>query len=185
VKRFSTLSLSVFLFIALGTAVFGQAKSLAITTNKTVVDGVVNPGEYSFTQDFEELSLSVNRTAGALYLAVVGNTTGWVSIGLGSLKMDGATMFMGFVGSDGKVQFKPQVGTGHSHKDAGSDVSGTIISSAVKTSGGKTTMEIALRPAAYIKSGQSDLQIIYADGTEKSFIPRHMFRGALSLPLSK
>ena len=44
-RRFSTLFFSFILFIALGTAVFGQAQSLAITTNKTVVDGVVNPGE--------------------------------------------------------------------------------------------------------------------------------------------
>ena len=184
-KRFSTFFFSFLLFISLGTAVFGQAKSLAITTNKTVVDGVVKPGEYRFTQDFDDLSLSVNRTADALYLAVVGSTTGWVSVGLNSLKMDGATMFMGFVGAGGKVQFKPVLGSGHSHKDAGSDVSGTIISSAVKESGGKTTLEIALRPAAYIKAGQSALQIIFAEGTEKSFIPHHMFRGSLSLPLAK
>ena len=184
-RRFSTLFFSFILFIALGTAVFGQAQSLAITTNKTVVDGVVNPGEYSFTVDYGELTLSVNRTADALYLGAVGNTTGWVSVGLGSMKMDGSTMFMGFVGSDGKVKFKPQEGSGHSHKDAGGDVSGTIISYAMKESGGKTTLEIALRPAAYVKVGQSALQIIYAEGTEKSFIPRHMFRGALSLPLAK
>lgn len=184
-RRYSTLFFSFILFIALGTATFGQAKSLAITANKTVVDGVVNPGEYSFSQDFGDLSLYVNRTADALYLGAVGNTTGWVSVGLGSLKMDGATMFFGFVGSNGKVQFKPLVGSDHSHKDAGSDVSGTIISSAMKESGGKTTLEIALRPAAYIKAGQSSLQIIYAEGTEKSFIPHHMFRGALNLPLAK
>jgi hypothetical protein len=179
-------SLSFLLFLVFSvTAAFTQAKSLAITTNKTVVDGVVNPSEYSFSQNFGDLSLYVNRTADALYFGVVGNTTGWVSVGLGSLKMDGATMFMGFVGADGKVQFKPQAGSGHSHKDAGADVAGTIISSAIKESGGTTTMEIALKPAAYIKSGQSDIQIIYAAGTEKSFIPRHMLRGALALPLAK
>ena len=184
-KRFSTLFFSFILFIILGAAAFGQAKSLAITANKTVVDGVVNPGEYSFTQDFGELSLSVNRTADALYLGAVGNTTGWVSVGLGSMKMDGSTIFIGFVGSDGKVQFKAQAGSGHSHKDVSGDVTGTIISYAMKESGGKTTLEIALRPVAYIKAGQTALQIIYADGTEKSFIPRHMFRGALSLPLAQ
>ena len=184
-RRFSTFALSVLLFAALGAAAFGQAKSLAITANKTVVDGVVNAGEYSFTQDFGEMSLSVNLTADALYVAAVGNTTGWVSVGLGSLKMDGSTIFIGFVGADGKVQFKAQGGTGHSHKDVGADVAGTIISSQMKEAGGKTTLEIALRPAAYVKSGQTALQIIYAQGTEKSFIPRHMFRGALSLALAK
>jgi hypothetical protein len=150
-----------------------------------MVDGVVNPDEYSFTQNFGDLTLYVNRTADALYLGAVGNTTGWVSVGLGSLKMDGATIFIGYVGADGKVQFKPQAGSGHSHKDVGGDVSGTIISYAMKETGGKTTLEIALRSAAYVKAGQSALQIIYAEGTEKSFTPRHMMRGALSLALAK
>jgi hypothetical protein len=185
VRRFPAFIFSLVFTIALGTAAFGQAKALATTTNKTVVDGVVNPTEYSFSQDFGELSLYANRTADALYLGVVGNTTGWVSVGLGSLKMDGATMFMGFVGSDGKVQLKPQAGSGHSHKEAGGDVAASIISYAMKESGGKTTLEIALKPPAYIKAAQSALQVIYAEGTEKSFIPRHMFRGALSIPLAK
>ena len=182
-------SLAFFFFlvfsIALGTAAFGQAKPLATTTNKTVVDGVVNPAEYSFSQDFGELSLYANRTADALYLGLVGNTTGWVSVGLGSLKMDGSTIFIGFVGKDGKMQFKAQAGSGHSHKDVSGDVAATIISSAMKEADGKTTLEIALKPAAYIKAGQSALQVIYAEGTEKSYIPRHMFRGALSIQLAK
>jgi hypothetical protein len=185
VRRSLAFLLFLVFSVALGAAAFSQAKSLAITTNKTVVDGVVNPSEYSFSQNFGDLSLYVNRTADALYLGVVGNTTGWVSVGLGSLKMDGATIFIGFVGSDGKVQFKPQAGSGHSHKDAGADVVGTIISYAIKESGSTTTLEIALKPAAYVKSGQSEMHIIYAAGTEKSFIPRHMFRGALTLPLAK
>jgi hypothetical protein len=171
--------------MALGTAAFGQSKALATTTNKTVVDGMVNPSEYSFSQDFGELSLYANRTADALYLGLVGNTTGWVSVGLGSLKMDGATIFIGFVGSDGKVQFKAQAGSGHSHKDVDGDVVATIVSYAMKQAGGKTTLEIALKPAAYIKAGQSALLVIYAEGTEKSFVPRHSFRGALSIPLAK
>ena len=184
-KRFPAFLFSLVLIIVLGAAAFGQGKSLAITTNKTAVDGVVNPAEYSFSQDFGELSLYANRTADTLYLAVVGNTTGWVSVGLGSLKMDGSTIFMGYVGADGKVQFKTQAGSGHSHKDVSADVAATVVTYAMKEAGGKTTLEIALKPAAYVKGGQTALQVIYAEGTEKSFIPRHMFRGALSIPLAK
>ncbi len=172
------------LFTALGAAGFAQAKSLATTTNKTVVDGVVNPGEYSFSQNFEGLALHANRTADALYLAVVGDTTGWVAIGLGSLKMEGSTIFMGFI-SKGKVQFKPQAGSSNTHKDVGPEVAATVVSYAMKEAGGKTTLEVELKPAAYIKAGQSALLTIYAMGTAKSFIPRHMFRGALSIPLAK
>jgi hypothetical protein len=185
VRRTLAFLFSLVLFTALGAAGFAQAKSLATTTNKTVVDGVVNPAEYSFSQDFEGLTLYANRTAGALYLAVVGETTGWVAVGLGSLKMDGSTIFMGFVGSNGKVQFKTQAGSGHSHKDVGADVAATVVSYAIKEAGGKTTLELELKPAVYIKDGQSALQTIYAMGTEKSFIPRHMVRGALSIALAK
>ena len=184
-RRFAAFLSALAFTTALGTAAFGQAKALAITTDKTVVDGVVHPAEYSFSQNFDDLSLYANRTKEALYLAVVGDTTGWVAVGLGSMKMDGSTIFMGFVDPDGKVQFKPQVGSGHSHKDASAAVAATIISYAVKESGGKTTLEIALKPAAYITDGQSALQVTYAQGTEKSYIPRHAFRGAQSIPLAK
>jgi hypothetical protein len=185
VRRLPAFLCSLVFTVALGTAAFGQSAALATTTNKTVVDGVVNPAEYSFSKNFDDLSLYANRTGDALYFGVVGNTTGWVSVGLGSLKMDGATIFIGFVGSDGKVQFKPQAGSGHSHRDVGATVAATIISHAMKESGGKTTLEIALKPAAYIAAGQSALQVIYAVGTEKSYIPRHMFRGAMSIPLAR
>ena len=185
-RRFNVLFLVLLgLIVLTGAAAFGQARSLAITTNKTVVDGVVNPAEYSYSQDFGQLSLYVNRTADTLYVGVVGVTTGWVAIGLGSLKMDGSTIFMGFVTADGKVQFKTQAGSGHSHQDAEQAVANTVVSSAMKETGGKTTLEIALKPAAYIKAGQSALQVIYAQGTEDSFTPRHMFRGAVSITVAQ
>jgi hypothetical protein len=168
-----------------GATAFGQAKNLAVTTNKTVVDGVVKPDEYSYSQDFGQLSLYVNRTADALSIGVVGVTTGWVAVGLGSLKMDGSTIFMGFVTPDGKVQFKPQAGSGHSHKDSDQSAADTVLSYALKEAGGKTTLEIALKPDAYIKAGQSSLSVIYAQGTEDSFTPRHMFRGAVSVPVAQ
>lgn len=183
-KRSLVLVFSIVFAIAIGTAAFGQTKALATTTNKTVVDGVVDPAEYSFSQDFGQLAVSVNRTADTLYLGLVGKTTGWVALGLGSMKMDGSTIFIGFVGADGKAQFKPQAGAGHGHKDASADAAATVISSAMKEADGKTTLEIALKPAAYIKSGQSALQVIYAQGKEKSFTPYHMFRGAVSIPLA-
>jgi hypothetical protein len=183
VNRSLAFLFSIVLLTALGAAAFGQ--SLATTTTKTVVDGVVNPAEYSFSKSFEGLTVYANRTADALYLAVVGETTGWVALGLGSMKMDGSTIFMGYVGSGAKVQFKTQAGSGHSHKDVGADVAATVVSYAMKEAGGKTTLEVQLKLASYVKPGQAALEITYAMGTEKSFIPRHFMRGALSLPLAK
>ena len=175
----------VLLVLALvGTAGFAQAKSLAVSANKTVVDGVVKPGEYTFTQESENITLYANRTADTLSLAVVGATSGWVAVGLGSLKMNGSTIFMGFVGTDGKVQFKAQAGTGHRHTEAAAGVTASIISSMIKEAGGKTTLEITLKPGDYIKAGQSALEVIFAVGEDKSFVPYHTSRGSLSIKLS-
>jgi hypothetical protein len=185
VRRLLAVLFSLVLLAALGATAFAQAKSLAVTTAKISVDGVVSHSEYSFSQTFDSITVYASRTSDALYLAAVGDSTGWVALGLGSMKMDGSTIFMGYVGKDGKPQFKSQSGSGHSHHDASAEVSATIISFAMKEAGGKTTLELALKPAAYIKPGQSALDIIYAVGTERSFIPRHFFRGALSLPLAK
>jgi hypothetical protein len=182
-KRTMKLSAVVFLLLAL-VGVTGFAQSLAIGTNKTVVDGAVAAGEYSFSQVFGPLTLSVNRSADTLYLAVVGSTSGWVAVGLGSVKMNGSTIFMGFVGPDGKAQFKAQAGTGHRHINADKSVDDSIVSYQLKEAGGKTTLEIAVKSAAYIKSGQSALDLIFAQGDDKSFTPYHSFRGSLSLKLS-
>jgi hypothetical protein len=182
-KRPMKLTAVVLLLIALaGTA--GFAQSLAVGTSKTVIDGVVKAGEYSFSQQFENTTLYASRTADTLSLAVVGSTTGWVAVGLGSLKMNGSTIFMGFVGADGKVQFKPQEGTGHRHINAAKSVGDSIVSYQIKEAGGKTTLEIAVKAADYIKSGQSALDLIFAVGEDKSFTPYHTSRGSVSLKLS-
>lgn len=182
-KRPILFSCALILLLALVGAA-GFAQSLSVTTNKPVIDGVVKASEYSFSQQFDSLTLYANRTKDALSLAIAGDTTGWVSVGLGSLKMDGATIFIGFVGADGKVQFKTQAGTGHRHTDAPKSVEDSVTAYAMKEANGKTTLELSLTPAAYIKSDQTSLDIIYAVGEDKSFVPRHSSRGSLSLKLN-
>jgi hypothetical protein len=174
--------LVMLVFGLVAAAGFAQDASLVVGANKTVVDGAIKADEYSFTKDFGSLALFANRTADTLYLAVDGKTSGWVAVGLSSLKMNGATIFMGFVGGDGKVQFKPQTGSGHSHS-GGADVGTTIVSYAIKEANGRTTLELALKADAYLSKGQATLDLIFAVGPEKSFSPRHTYRGALSLKL--
>jgi hypothetical protein len=180
VKRITFAAFALALF-ATGGAVFAQ--SLATTTTKPVVDGVVNTGEYSFSKDYGSLVLHVNRTADSLTVAVVGTTKGWVAFGLGSQKMDGATIFIGFVQADGKVQFKPQAGRGHVHRDTTAEVAATIVKSAMAEKDGKTTLEVELKPASYIAAGAKQLDMIYAQGSDDSFVPGHMVRGSLGLAL--
>jgi hypothetical protein len=181
-KRPIVLTVLFSLLIALaGSAAFAQ--SLAVGTAKPTVDGVVKAGEYAFSQQFDANTVYASRTSDTLYLAVVGSTKGWVALGLGSLKMNGSSIFMGFVGADGKVQFKPQTGTGHRHVNADKSADDTIVSYQIKEADGKTTLELALKSAEYIKSGQSALDLIFAVGEDKSFTPYHTARGSLALKL--
>jgi hypothetical protein len=162
-----------------------SSTALGVSMKAPVIDGIVNPDEYSYTKDFGPLSLSVNRTADTLSLAVVGVTTGWVGVGTGSQKMNGATIFIGFVDKDGKVQFKPQAGSGHTHQDTAQEVSSSIRTYAMTEAGGKTTLEISLKADAYLKKGQDALDLIFAVGAEDSFSPRHSYRNFMSLKLAQ
>ena len=100
-KRSLALMSALLMLFFLGAATgFAQSGSLAASTNKTVVDGVVNPGEYSYNQEFGPLS-PVRRIAPRTPCTSRSRErrTGWVAVGLGSLKMNGSTIFIGFVGN--------------------------------------------------------------------------------------
>ena len=170
--------------LALGGAGLGEEQQpLLVSSNTTTVDGVVHEDEYSYSHDYGFLKLYANRSSDTLYLGVVAHTTGWVAVGLGSLKMDGATIFMGVIEPDGTVRLKPQTGTGHTHGDVYGDAPSTVVAYAMKEADGKTTLEIALRSAAYIRSGQSHLDLIFAMGQRKDLSERHVFRSSLRLKL--
>ena len=158
-------------------------KPLVVSSVVTTVDGTIHEGEYSYMHDYGSLKLYVNRTAEALYLGVVGNTSGWVGVGVGSLKMDRATIFIGYVDDGGAEQFKIQTGSAHTHGDVSGDVSSTVISHAMTEHDRTTTLEVALKPDAYIDPGQTHLDLIFAAGQLKSFTERHFFRDFLRLNL--
>lgn len=179
------LAFVAILVLLAGGAGFSQDASLAISGKATVVDGVAKADEYSFARDFGQLTLYLNRSADTLWIGVVGATEGWVAVGVDSRKMDGSTIFMGFVDAAGKVQFKPQIGSGHTHQDlAAKDVADSIISSAMKEEKGKTTLELALKAGTWISEGQAALDLISAMGGQDSFASRHSYRGSLEVKLA-
>jgi hypothetical protein len=181
--RIATL-LFVVLLTGVAVAAFSQEKGLAVTSTTPSVDGVIQAGEYAYTHDFDhQLTLYASRTADTLYFGVVAPTDGWVSVGLGSKKMDGAVIFMGFVGTDGKVSFKTELGKGRRHVDAPADINAAVTSYAMKQESGNTTLEVAVKAAAFIKQGQSSLNVIDAMGDERSYTRYHSYRGATSLAL--
>jgi hypothetical protein len=144
------------------------------------VDGKVSPGEYphALSLVLGDVTVSYSRDqAGGLYLAVTAPTTGWVGIGLGSVVMDGAHIFMGFV-KDGQPVISEQVGEGHSHHP--SPVT-WADQAAVVSESGATTLELHV-PAGRVPgdgrktgviaaySGSADLVTYHDDAHDGGYI---------------
>ncbi len=159
------------------------AQSLGVGTAKPLVDGVIKSGEYGYTKNFGQVTLYFQRTSDALFIGVVGKTSGWVAVGLDSQRMDSAPIFIGFV-VDGKAQFKTQIGSGHTHRDSDAEIAGSVVSSAMKEEGGNTVLELELKSSPYISKDQKELQVIYAMGSSDVFTQQHSTRGAMKVPLS-
>ncbi|HUW69967.1 MAG TPA: hypothetical protein VMX33_07010 [bacterium] len=133
-----------------------------------VPDGRLAQGEYKTVQTMNGITiagtLSSDKTT--LHVAVSAPTQGWVAIGLGSLRMNGAFMVMAFDNA-GKPSVFYELGSGHSHAPA----TASDIRTAVKETAGVTTLEIALPASAYVKAGS--LQMIAAFGTKDNIRTMH------------
>jgi hypothetical protein len=144
------------------------------------VDGVSAASEYTATAEIGKTKLSLARDKDNLYVSITGETTGWLAVGFGSLTMDGALLFIGFVSADGKAQGKIQKGSGHIHADAASNA---LVQFAMKEAGGMTTLELVLKATSVIAKGATSLPVIWAVGTSDSFSALHKARGSLTLTL--
>ncbi|MGA2477207.1 MAG: DOMON domain-containing protein [Spirochaetia bacterium] len=158
--------------IVLAAAVLCAASLWSLPT----VDGRVIAGEYSRSVSLLDGATTVYYQvddAGGLYLAVSAATSGWVGIGLGSVVMDGAHIFMGYL-KDGAPVFSEQVGDGHGHH---SSPGSTADASAVGQKDGVTTIEFHIPagalplPAGKINfitafSGSADLSTYHEDNRD-------------------
>ena len=175
--------LVLLMFLVLTALAAAQDRSLTLATSTSVptVDGVVGAGEYGAVLELTRVSISMSRSADTLSIAIGATTRGWVAIGLGSNRMDGATIFMGYVGNDGKLQLKPQRGSGHTHADVTTDA---LIASAGKEANGRTTIELRLKASSFIAKDQKELIGIVATGNGDSFVSMHSFRSTWTAKLS-
>ncbi len=183
-RRSPAILVAVAALLVASAAAFGQGVSLGVGTKKPVVDGKVDKGEYQLEQAMDVCIIYASRTSDTLYLAYVGDTAGWASLGLGSMGMQGSTMFLGSV-SGGKSQFEVHAGVGHRHYGGlPGAITGTVIANSVKQSGQSIVMEIALKSSAYIKAGQTALNLIYASGETTDYAASlHIARGGFPIAL--
>ncbi len=174
------VALTAFLFAA--SAIGAQTKPVELSPSDTwvTVDGVSAASEYTATAESGKTKLSLARDKDNVYVSIAGETTGWIAVGFGSLKMDGALMFIGFVGTDGKAQGKLQKGKGHTHADFASDA---LVQFAMKEANGVTTLELVVKAASVIVKDAKALPVIWAVGGADSFVSPHRSRGSLTVTL--
>lgn len=170
------------LFLAAAAIAGAQAAAVVLSASDAwvTVDGVSAASEYTAVYESGKTKLSLARDKDNVYVSITGETTGWIAVGFGSLKMDGALMFIAFVGTDGKAQGKIQKGRGHTHADVASDA---LVQFAMKEAGGATTLELVLKAASVIGRDAKELPMIWAVGGADSFIAPHRSRGSLTVTL--
>jgi len=160
------------------TTALASAQTLALTGSAPTLDGVVAANEYSLSLPVGKITLSASRTADTVYLAVSAPTTGWVSVGFGSERMDGADLFLGCV-TGGKPSFSQQLGAGHAHSRLPTPL---VVRDAVQEAGGATTLETAFK-AGDVIGGKKELWVLVAYGADDSFSSYHLARGSIKLKL--
>lgn len=144
-----------------------------------VSDGIIAPGEYPLVRAAgnTDIGIALSSDSAILYLSITAPAEGWVSLGLGSLKMNGAFMVFAF-DNKGKTSITEETGKGKSHSINKSNV---LISSAVKEADGKTVLEFAVKSAEYVKNGKLDL--IAAFGKRDSRTALHAWKTSLTVQI--
>jgi len=170
--------ISIFIF-GIALLVSANAQSLAPGANKPVADGILEPGEYAKIINGADmrLGLSVSSDGKTLYLALEAPTEGWVAIGLGSSRMNGAFMVLGF-DAKGRMTISEETGSGHSHKP---NAVKTLTAAFVKETAGKTVLEAALPAARYLAG--SSLSMILAYGQRDNLNSIHSGYLPVNIPL--
>jgi hypothetical protein len=138
-----------------------------------LTDGTITEGEYTILQVKNEIFvgawLSADKTR--LNLSVSAATSGWIAIGVGASKMDGAFMILGYVAS-GKPFITYEQGAGHAH----STIAATGVTAEISESDGKTVLEVSMPAASYVSN--NTLQVITAFGTKDDAKSRHSKRAS-------
>jgi len=152
---------------------------LEITADSPQIDGIVSDGEYSMAVELPEGVLYLNRTAELLCVAVQSELDGWVSVGLGSKRMDAASIYIGYVDS-GEQVFAKQLGRGHGHEDS-SVAEPTAFQLKENQTG--TVLELSFPASAFIPAGATSLSLIVAGGRRDNLTSYHTMRRGLEIRL--
>ena len=164
-----------FLFAFVGQAA-AQSSGKALPPLKAsalapVADGIVGTDEYSWHGTLKDMKLYLSLSAdnSTLYVALEAPTAGWVSVGLGSLKMNGSFIVLSYV-DKGAATVSEHTGIAFSrHKE---NKTKALLTSAALEANGATVLEYSL-PAATWASLPS-LKLLVAYGRPDNFTSKHV-----------
>ena len=142
-------------------------------------DGAVTVGEYRYSTEWQGIKLGVQLSAdrNTLYVAVQAPTAGWVAAGLGSLRMNGAFMVLGY-SQGGKGYVSEETGSARGHKP---NPGKRLTAWAVSESGSGTVLEFSVPAAGFLKG--DSVEMILAYGTKDDFVSKHAKYGSATIPL--
>jgi hypothetical protein len=150
---------------------------LKLTKTPATVDGLVTPGEYSFSYEYKQIKLDLSKTRDSLYVAVTAQTSGWVAVGFNSMVMNNADILIGYM-KDGDALLVEQRGSGHRHSEK---ALGYVKSFAMNESGRQTTLEVECDVTKVIRGEKDNLEIILAYGGNDSPKSYHKLRTSVSI----
>ncbi len=142
--------------------------------SEPTLDGILAADEYSETQLVSGITIgtSLSKDGKMLYVAVSAKTSGWVAIGLGSMRMNSSIMVMGYAEGE-KQSISFELGNGYTHATTSiKDAKAFVVQQ-----GDVTTLEISVPSAPYVKN--SVLQMTAAFGPKDDFKSKHTRRGAI------
>lgn len=112
--------LSVLMMISILSAAAASLGALDLEVGRVQIpprmDGTLQEGEYPSQIELAKMRVSVGYQGKTLYMALEGETGGWVALGLGSSRMNQADMIIGFV-LRGLPTLREQKGIFHGHRD--------------------------------------------------------------------
>jgi hypothetical protein len=107
-----------------------------------------------------------------LTISLKAETEGWLAVGLGSSRMDGSQMFLGY-NAKGEAFFEEHLGKGHSHKKTPVQ---RPVEYEVTESNGVTEMVFTVKKSDFVKVQESELSVIVAYGSRDNFSSMHRYR---------
>lgn len=163
--------LVIFLLLVVGMSVYAQSVK---------VDGVIGEKEYSkvFNVD-KNFTIYVSYDSKNVYVGMVANSKGWVSVGFGSPVMDKSIMYIGYYDAKAKkFVVDENLGVKHSHVKVDKP---SVINYAGSRDNNQTTFEIVIPRKIGNVELVGKVPVIWAYSTSDSIKSYHSKRGGLTI----